>query len=60
MGERYLITGVQLGMLIEIPKEQRQKTVEQIIDKQFIGESSSSIEDDTKLLVRILEVEGFG
>lgn len=37
MSERYWITGVQLGLLQEIPKEERSKLVEEIVDKQFIG-----------------------
>ena len=42
MGERYWITGVQLGMLQELPeKELRSKLVEKIIDKQFIGNTNT-------------------
>lgn len=42
MGERYFITGVQLGMLIAIPdKEERKKIVDEIIDKQFIGNTET-------------------
>ncbi len=38
MSERYTITGVQLGMLTAIPnKEERQKVVDEIVDKQFVG-----------------------
>lgn len=37
MSERYWITGVQLGMLQELPKNERKKLVEKIIDDQFIG-----------------------
>ena len=39
MSERYWITGVQLGMLQAIPDEkERKKMVEEIVDKQFIGD----------------------
>ena len=38
MSERYWITGVQLGLLIVSPERQgRSKIVDEIIDKQFIG-----------------------
>ena len=41
MGERYFVTGVQLGMLIamEIYKD-RENLVEEIIDHQFIGNTN--------------------
>ena len=36
--ERYWITGVQLGLLMSIPKKkERQKVGNSIIDNQFIG-----------------------
>jgi len=57
MGERYLITGVQLGMLIEILKKQRQKTIEKIIDEQFIGESENNVKDDADLIAEMLSTE---
>jgi len=42
MGERYWISGVQLGMLIAIPnEEERKKVVDEIIDKQFIGNTET-------------------
>jgi len=37
MGERYWISGVQLGLLKVGDENLRGKTVEEIIDKQFIG-----------------------
>ena len=38
MSERYWITGVQLGLLQVIQKEEdRQKIINDIIEKQFIG-----------------------
>jgi hypothetical protein len=37
MGERYVITGAQLGMLISVREvKARQNIVDDIIDKQFI------------------------
>ena len=47
MSERYLVTGVDLAMLItELEKNKRQKIVDEIIDKQFIGNSDTNIVDD--------------
>ena len=37
MGGRYWIKGVQLGMLQESSKADREKLINEIIDKQFIG-----------------------
>jgi len=37
MGERYFITGVQLGMLVSIREsKERNKLMEEIIENQFI------------------------
>lgn len=57
MGERYLVTGVQLGLLIAILDEQeRKKLVDVIVDKQFIGNTDNiNIADNVKLLAGILE-----
>jgi hypothetical protein len=42
MSERYFVTGVQLGLLIALPnQEERQKLVDEIIDKQFLGDKES-------------------
>jgi len=47
MSERYLVSGAQLGTLLALEeKEQRQKIVDEIIDKQFIGNSDTNIVDD--------------
>jgi len=47
MSERYWITGVQLGCLEALDNEEtRKKLVDEIIDKQFIGDK----EDLQKLL----------
>jgi len=37
MSERYWVTGVQLGMLKTVPKDMRGRMVDDIEDKQFIG-----------------------
>ena len=51
MGERYLVTGVQLGMLTVSSKESdRKKLIDEIIDKQFVGNSDSAVEDDANSL----------
>lgn len=55
MGERYLITGVQLGMLIETPKETQQCIVRDIMDKQFIYfTDNTDVEDDTEKIVKLM------
>ena len=42
MGERYWITGIQLGLLQECDnKPYRKELIEEIIDKQFIGNFES-------------------
>ena len=44
MSERYWIKGTQLGLLIAMEsKEQRQKLVDKIVDKQFIGNRKENI-----------------
>jgi Ribosomal protein L7/L12 C-terminal domain len=52
MASRYLITGVQLGMLIALPDmEERQKLVDQIDKQQYVGYGTSDITDDVKRVV---------
>ena len=47
MGSRYLITGVQLGMLIGLQnQEERQTLADEVEDKQFVGNSQNDISDD--------------
>lgn len=47
MSERYLVSGVNLAMLItELERNKRQKIVDEIIDKQFIGNSDTNVVDD--------------
>ena len=51
MSGRYLVTGVQLGMLQALATEQeREDLVAKICDMQFIGNSSTSIEKDVELI----------
>jgi len=57
MGERYLISGVQLGMFKVYCEEERPEKVEalinEIIDKQFLGRSKTTIEIDTEAISKI-------
>jgi len=48
MSERYVLSGVQLGLLIELDKESRKKLINEIIDRQFIGNSKNNIEKDVE------------
>ncbi len=44
MSKRYWITGVQLGLLVAMQEQQqRQKVVDGIVDKQFIGTRKENI-----------------
>ena len=50
MGERYWISGVQLGVLVALTeKADRQTIIDEIVDKQFLG--------DTKDLKKIRRVK---
>lgn len=49
MGSRYLVTGVQLGMIKTLVTHSPTEAVEElskIIENQYIGDSKNSIEDD--------------
>ena len=49
MGTIYLVTGVQLSILMSgSEKAPRNRLLRKIIENQFIGESSLSIEEDIK------------
>jgi len=53
MGGRFLVTGTQLGILSATDdKCEREKTIQNIIDKQYIRASSTSIMDDVKELTQ--------
>jgi len=49
MAGRYLVTGVQLGMLKALAKNEPEKVEEDILaiqDKQYVGNSRNEISDD--------------
>ena len=54
MGSRYLVTGVQLGMLKAYTnlgeKEETNKVLNEIIEEQCIGHSNENLDDDVILL----------
>jgi mannose/fructose-specific phosphotransferase system component IIA len=54
MGARFIVTGVQLGLLITANQEKKENIVEKlidnIIDKQYIGTSSQTIEGDAEMI----------
>jgi hypothetical protein len=52
MGNRYLVTGVQLGMLIGLDSQKdRQSVVDEILSDQYVGESINSIMIDAQRMV---------
>jgi len=57
MSERYLVTGVQLGMLQGFCKaeqtDKHKELIDEIIDVQFIGNSKVDVKLDTEALSRI-------
>jgi hypothetical protein len=49
MSERYLVTGAQLALLQETEsKTERKQMVDEIVDKQFVGNSELTVEEDAK------------
>ena len=51
MGGRYLVSGVQLGMLLAIAeKNARDKIINKIIEDQCIGNSDKDIKKDAETL----------
>jgi hypothetical protein len=49
MSERYLVTGAQLALLQETEsKIERKQIVDEIVDKQFVGNSELTVEKDAK------------
>jgi len=55
MAGRYLVTGVQLGMLVGIDKQDERKAlVDKITDKQFVGNSSEHIENDVDKIIEVV------
>jgi len=54
MAGRYLVTGVQLGMLIGQDKpEDRQELVDNIVKDQYVGYSKKPIKEDVKNVRRL-------
>ena len=55
MSERYLVTGVQLGILKAIEdKADIHNLIDNIIDNQFVGNSTKDIKDDVRTISKIL------
>jgi len=50
MAGRYLVTGVQLGMLLVIDEKDRKEILDKIMKEQFIGTSDNGIIEDCKLV----------
>ena len=55
MGNRYLITGVQLAMLSECKKSERKRLMKEILDEQWVGETDNPIRDDVKVIINLIE-----
>jgi len=59
MGSRFLVTGVQLSFIKELINHKpsdAQSELTTIIDKQCVGFSATSIEDDVKLLIKEIKI----
>ena len=58
MGERYLVTGVQLGCLVSLQDEgQRQEFVDSIVNGQFVDNTDNTdVEEDARLASRLLDI----
>jgi hypothetical protein len=55
MGDRYLVTGVQLGMLMStISQKSREDLIREIMDKQYINKSDVNIILDCNKVSKIL------
>ncbi len=51
MGARYIVTGVQVAMLKSVmPKADRDKVLDEILEEQYIGESTFPIDYDAEKL----------
>lgn len=46
MGSRYLISGVQLGLLVLNSRDKRENLIKEIVDEQFVGDSLNPIKED--------------
>ena len=58
MGERYLISGAQLGLFEAMSKindsKKIKELVDKIIDEQFVGNTTNLIIDDVKVVEKVL------
>lgn len=57
MGGRYLISGVQLGILLGMLRDYRnkreiKKLINKVIDEQFIFNSKGTLENDLKGIIK--------
>jgi hypothetical protein len=49
MSERYLVTGAQLGILLALEdKTERKEVIDEIIEKQFVGNSELTVIVDAR------------
>ena len=56
MSERYLVTGVQLGMLkVLVDKADVHHLIDNILDDQFVGNSKRNIKDDVRTVSKVIE-----
>ena len=60
MGNRFVISGVQLGMFIAIPSlHDRQKEADKVIKDQWIEDSEEPLSTDIKLYKKMMaEIRG--
>lgn len=62
MAARYLVTGVQFGLLKSclqgfLSKEEGNQLINEILEDQFVGNSNNEIKDDVKFLSDNWEIE---
>jgi len=53
MAGRYLITGIQLGMIRTLAKnypDKVEETIDQILEKQYVGNSLNEISEDALVM----------
>jgi hypothetical protein len=58
MGNRYLITEVQLSLLSNpnIEKKRKEKMINDILEKQFVSNSKNHIEEDLEEMLNFLSL----
>lgn len=54
MASRYVVTGVQLGILrtSSLPEENRHKIIDRILSDQYIGHSNDSVKNDAENIIK--------